>query len=175
MQQARDQSIKSANLWTSLPLWAGVIGGMLGGTLSDYVLARTGSRRAARQGVAIGSLFLGLLCYGVAYQFTDMSWTMLTVGMGLGIVTFSSPCSYALTMDMSGRNLGVIFATMNMAGNLGAFAFTLLIPRVVSWRGWDAALLVFAAMHVVAIVCWLLLNPNGVIGERPDAVLASKE
>ena len=57
----------------------------------------------------------------------------------------------------------------------GAWAFTKFIPRVVTWRGWDAALLVFAGMHVVAIVCWLLLNPNGVIGERADAAADSKE
>jgi nitrate/nitrite transporter NarK len=70
-------------------------------------------------------------------------------------------------MDMGGRNLAVIFATMNMVGNFGSWAFTKFIPRVVSWRGrWDDALIVFAAMHVVAIVCWLLINPNGVIGER---------
>ena len=78
-------------------------------------------------------------------------------------------------MDMGGRNLGVIFGTMNMAGNLGAWAFTKFIPRVVTWRGWDAALLVFAGMHVVAIVCWLLLNPNGFIGERVNRIPASEE
>lgn len=170
LQRAHDQSLQDANLWTSLPMWAGVIGGMLGGTLSDWVLTRTGSRRAARQGVAIGSLLLCLLCYGVAYQFTDVRWAMLTAGLGLCVMTFSSPCSYALTMDMGGRNLAVIFAIMNMAGNLGAAAFTTFISPIAEWGGWNAALFVFAGMHVVALLCWLPLNPNGLIGERaaPD-------
>jgi len=175
LQTARGLSIRDANLWTSLPMWAGVIGGMFGGMLSDFVLTRTGSRRAARQGVAIGSLLLGVLCYLVAYQFADVRWAMLTSGLGLCLMTFSSPCSYALSMDMGGRNLAVIFATMNMAGNLGSAAFTTFIPRIADWGGWDAALLVFAAMHVVALLCWLPLNPNGVIGERPEAAPASKE
>jgi ACS family glucarate transporter-like MFS transporter len=175
LQRARGQSIQDANLWTSLPMWAGVIGGMLGGMLSDWVLTRTGSRRAARQGVAIGSLLLCLLCYSVAYQFADVRWTMLTAGLGLCVMTFSSPCSYALTMDMGGRNLAVIFATMNMAGNLGAAAFTTFISPIAEWGGWNAALFVFAAMHVVALLCWLPLNPNGVIGERVEAAPDSKE
>ncbi|MGH7224392.1 MAG: MFS transporter, partial [Gemmataceae bacterium] len=172
LQEARGQSVKDANLWTSLPLLAGVIGGPIGGILSDFVLARTRSRRFARQGVAIGSIVVALFIWWLASQIPDVRGAVLLAGLGILIFTFSSPCAYALSMDMGGRNLGVIFGTMNMAGNLGAWAFTKFIPRVVTWRGWDGALLVFAGMHVVAIVCWLLLNPNGLIGERADAATA---
>jgi sugar phosphate permease len=175
LQEARGQSVENANYWTSLPLLAGMIGGPVGGILSDVVLARTGSRRAARQGVAIGGLLAGLICYGLAYQVSNLTGALLLACVGLFIMTFSSPCAYSLTMDMGGRNLGVIFATMNMAGNLGSWAFTTYIPAVVKWRGWDAALFVFAAMHVVAIGCWLLLNPNGLIGEPSTTETASQE
>jgi ACS family glucarate transporter-like MFS transporter len=169
LQEARGQTVEDANKWTSLPLIAGVIGGPIGGVLSDFVLARTRGRRAARQGVAIGSILIGLLIYGLAYQVDDLFGAVLLASLGVLVMTFSSPCAYALTMDMGGRNLGVIFATMNMAGNLGSWAFTQFIPRVVEWRGWDRALLVFAALHVFAIVFWLALNPNGIIGESSDS------
>ncbi len=175
LQEVRGQSVKDANYWTSLPLLAGMIGGPVGGILSDFVLARTRSRRAARQGVAIGGILGGLLVYVLAYQVANLTGAVLLACLGLFIMTFSSPCAYALSMDMGGRNLAVIFATMNMAGNLGSWAFTKFIPRIVTWRGWESALLVFAAMHVVAIVCWLLLNPNGVIGEPDDAATTAKE
>ncbi len=175
LQEARGQSVTSANYWTSLPLLAGVLGGMIGGVLSDFVLAQTGSRRAARQGVTIGSIVVALTFYGLAFQVADVWAAMLLACLGVLFMTFSSPCAYALTMDMGGRNLGIIFATMNMAGNLGSWAFTTFLPRIVEWRGWNTALLVFASMHVVAIVCWLVLNPNGIIGERAEAALDSKE
>ena len=83
-------------------------------------------------------------------------------------MTFSSPCAYALTMDMGGRNLAIIFATMNMAGNLGSFAFVKCIPNIAAGHGWDAALFVFLAMHLVAVVCWLPLNPNGTISDPSE-------
>jgi sugar phosphate permease len=164
LQEVRGQSVTTANYWTSLPLLAGVVGGPIGGMLSDWVLIRTGSRRAARQGVTIGSIVVALILYGLAFQAADVEGAMLWVSLGVFIWTFSSPCAYALTMDVGGRNLGVIFATMNMAGNLGAWAFTTFLPRVVEGQVWDRALLLFAAMQIVAIACWLCLNPNGVLG-----------
>jgi sugar phosphate permease len=170
LQEARGQSVEEANYWTSLPLLAGILGGLIGGLFSDLVLARTGSRRAARQGVAVGSILVGLCIYGLAYQVADVRGAVLLTSLGVLIWTFSSPVAYALTMDMSGRNLGVIFATMNMAGNLGAWALTTFLPRVVEWRHrWNDALFVFAAMHIVALVCWLVLNPNGIIGEGGES------
>jgi ACS family glucarate transporter-like MFS transporter len=168
LQEARGQSIEAANYWTSLPMLAGILGGMIGGIVSDFVLVRTGSRRAARQGVAAGSILVALLIYGMAYRLADVNAAVLLASFGLFIWTFSSPMSYALSMDMGGPNLGIIFATMNMAGNLGAWAFTQFFPLVVDWSGWDGGLLVFAAMHVVSIGGWLLINPNGIIGERAE-------
>ena len=168
LQEVRGQSVASANYLTSLPLFAGIVGGLVGGILSDFVLARTGNRRAARQGVAVGGILVGLLFYGLAYQVANLTGAVLLASFGLFLVTFASPCSYALTMDMGGRNLGVIFATMNMAGNLGSWAFTTFFPRVAAWQGWDGALLVFVGMQIVAIVCLLLLNSNGIIGERGE-------
>jgi sugar phosphate permease len=175
LQEARGQTVESANYWTSVSLLAGVLGGMIGGVLSDFVLIRTGSRRAARQGVTIGSIVVALVFYALAYQVADVWAAMLLACLGVLIMTFASPCAYALTMDMGGRNLGVIFATMNMAGNLGSWAFITFLPRFVEEKNWDKALFVFAAMLVVAIVCWLFLNPNGIIGERAEAVPGSKE
>lgn len=168
LQEARGQRLGQANLLTSLPLLGGMVGGLAGGSLSDYVLRRTNSRRAARQGVALGSLLLSLLCYSVAYLTSNVDGAVMIAGVGVFAMCCSSPCAFALTMDMGGRNLGVIFGAMNMAGGLGAWAFVRFLPRVASAYGWNAALLVFAALHLLAILCWMRLNPNGVIGELAE-------
>jgi ACS family glucarate transporter-like MFS transporter len=175
LQDVRHKEISDANLWASVTLLAGVFGGPVGGSLSDWVLTRTGSRRLARQGVAIASIGVALGCYIVAFLIPNTSAAVLMASIGLFIMTFSSPCAFALTMDMGGRNLGVVFGLVNMTGNLGSWAFTKFLPRVVEHQGWDAALFVFAALHVVAILCWLPLNPNGVIGETAETTPQPKE
>ena len=139
--------------------------------MSDRLLARTGSRRVARQGLAVASLVGTLALYAAAYVTPDVTAAMLLFSLGMLVFFFSSTCAYAITMDMGGRNLGVVFGLMNMAGNFGAYAFTAAVPRLNDhYHGdWTPTLVLFAAMHVAALVFWLPLDPNGVIGERQPA------
>jgi len=165
LQEVRGGSVLDAGMLSGLPMWAGVVGGLAGGWISDTVLRHTGSRTAGRKGVAIGSLLIATLCYVLAYPIADARLAVLMLSAGSFIGTFASPCAYSLTMDMGGKQLGVVFGTMNMAGNFGAWAFVWIIPRLVKWwDGWDLALAVFAGVHLLAAVCWLALNPRGIIG-----------
>lgn len=164
-EEQRHASPEQAGLLTSIPLWAGVIGGTLGGGLSDYVLRRTGNRRLARRGVAVASLALAIVLYALAYLIPNVTLATLVLSAGFFLFCFSSPCAYALTMDISGKYLAVVFGLMNMVGNLGATAFTSSVSVLVKWGGWELALGVWLGMHVVALVCWLFLDPNVVIGE----------
>ena len=75
---------------------------------------------------------------------------------------------YALAIDMGGKDLAVVFGLMNMAGNLGAYAFISFLPRLIQVGGWDLALLVFVALHFVAAACWLFLDPNAQLRRPPE-------
>jgi ACS family glucarate transporter-like MFS transporter len=167
LQEERGSSVLSAGVWSGLPLYAGVVGGLVGGWLSDAVLRRTGSRRAGRNGVAVGSLLAATLCYVLAYPIPNAFLAVLVLSAGYFFASFAAPCAYALTMDMGGRQLGVVFGAMNMVGNFGSGSFVWIVPRLLRWsEGWGLALAVFAGVHLFAAACWLLLNPDGVIG-RP--------
>jgi sugar phosphate permease len=175
LQEGRHVGKELANQLTSLPQWAGVIGALIGGLLSDYLLARTGSKRVARKGLAVASLVGCLAIYAAAYAVPDPVLATAVFSVGMFVFFFSGICAYAVTLDMGGRNLGVVFGLMNMAGNFGAWAFTGLVPRLNAWTGdWSATLALFAVMHVAALAFWLPLNPDGVIGE-PAPPPAPKE
>jgi ACS family glucarate transporter-like MFS transporter len=143
----------------------GVVGGITGGLLSDEVLRRTHSRRAARNGVALFSLLGSIALYILAYPIGNVYLASLVFGLGVFLFCFSSPCAYALTLDIGGRYLAVIFGLMNTAGNLGAFAFVSFAPWLRDVGGWNLVLLVFAGMHLAAALCWLVLDPNATIDE----------
>lgn len=177
-QEARGADVQLAGLLTALPLLFGIFGGPVGGMLSDYVLKRTGSRSAARKGVAVGSLLAGTLLFLLAYPIGNVWLATLLFSAGVFLTTFASPCSYALSMDISGKHVAVVFGVFNMVGNLGSWAFIKYLPRLIppsegasQASDWDLALAVFAGLNVAAALCWLFIRPEQTIGEpqTPEA------
>ncbi len=165
-EKAYDDAAKRlAGRLASFPQWAGIVGGIVGGALSDYLLRRTGQRRIARNGVAIASLAVAMVLYLIAYGIADVTTAVAVLSLGFFVFCFSSPCAYALAIDIGGKNLAVIFGLMNMMGNLGASAYTASIMRTVALGGWELALGVWFSLHLFALICWCFLNPNVVIGE----------
>jgi ACS family glucarate transporter-like MFS transporter len=161
LKEARKLSEVDAGFWTSVPLWAAVAGTLVGGVLSDWILMRTGSRRAARQGLSIVTLLACVVCFVLAYFTRDLTTAMMLVAAGNFLATISQPCSFALTMDLGGKQLAVVFAIMNTAGNIGATIFPQTVGFLAEWYGWTAALILFVSLQLVAAVCWIFLNPYG--------------
>ncbi len=172
LEGEREIRRKQAAKLASYPQWAGIFGSVLGGALSDFVLRRTGNRRLARNGIAIFSLASATAIYLGAWFVADVTLAILVLSAGAFFFSFSSPCAYALCIDIGGKNLAVIFGLMNMLGNLGAFAFVSSIMTLVAHGGWELALGFWLALHVIALVCWLFLDPNVVIGEAVPVRLA---
>jgi ACS family glucarate transporter-like MFS transporter len=163
LKASRGVAPLKAGLLTSLPLWTFALGSLAGGTISDWLLVRTGSRRISRQGLAIASQFFCAVFVLIAYTVHDSTAAVLIISVGSGCAAIAGPIAYAITIDMGGNHVRTVFSVMNMAGNIGSFAF----PFVVAWlvgegpnASWDKVLPVFAAIYVLAGVCWLGFNPD---------------
>src|SRR5215475_774806 len=102
-QLERHQSKEKAAYLSSYLQAMGVVGGLVGGLISDEVLRRTGSRRAARNGVALLGLLGGVLLYFASYPIANVYLATGVFGLGVFVFSFSSPCAYALTLDLGGR------------------------------------------------------------------------
>jgi MFS family permease len=165
LEKERGLSVKDATAMAAWPQYAGVVGGLIGGMLSDLILRRTRSRYLARNGVAVGGLAVCLIWYVAAWFAPNVHIAGVLLAVGAFFFNFSSPSAYALVIDIGGKHLPVVFGAMNMAGNFGAYAFVTLLMTMVSWGGWEFAFAVWASLHVVALLCWLLLDPSKNIGE----------
>jgi len=160
-----------ANHLTSFPQYIGVFSGPIGGFVSDWILRRTGKRRLARNGVAIASLGLGVVCFLPIFLVSSAELQVVFFTLGTFVSTCAAPCAYALTMDVGGKDLPTVFGAMNMMGNFGAAAMTGLVPRLNHWTGgtWQASLILFVAIHALALLCWLVLDPNKPINRREQS------
>jgi len=161
LQQTRGVSVPHSGLLTSLPVLAVVLGSLAGGLLSDWLLSRTSSRRVARQALAVVSLLACTVLVVLAFFIRDTTLAVLAISGGQFFASCAGPCAYAISMDLSGRHVTTVFSFMNMCGNLGAFAFPIVVPALVAWTGaWDAVLFTFAGIHLAAAVCWLCFDGN---------------
>jgi sugar phosphate permease len=164
LQETRELPADQAARLTSMPLWAVVIGSPLGGILSDWFFARTGSKRVARSGIAAASMFACALLIALAYLVNNVLGAILLISVGSFCSSLGGPCAYATTIDVGGNHVGTVFSVMNMCGNVGAAVFPMIVPLLVAAAGtWDIVFLFFAGIYVAAGLCWLLVNPNVII------------
>ena len=164
LQETRGVSIARSGFLNMLPLLAVVVGGMAGGAFSDWLLKRTGSRRIARQGMGAVCLFTCALLIFWAMFIGDTLAAVLVISLGSFFAAMAGPCAYTITIDMGGAQVPTVNATMNMMGNLGAWAFPIVVPWLLKQFGsWDAVLVVFGGCYVAGALFWLLLKPEGTI------------
>ncbi|MEX2118840.1 MAG: MFS transporter [Pirellulales bacterium] len=164
LKETRGVSTGLAGALASLPLLAIVVGSPLAGALSDWLLARTGSRRISRQWFAVASM---LACAALIVPANWIANPLLAVSLIAAssfCAAFGGPVSYTVTMDLGGRHVATVFGMMNMSGNFGAAVFPFVAARLSTATGnWDAVLFVFAGVYVLAACCWMLVDPDSKI------------
>lgn len=179
LQETRGITVMRSGLLGSLPVIATLLAAPVGGAVSDWVLQRTGRRRRARAGLSVGFLLASAGLIFAAYPIRDPISAVLLISAGSFFAGMAGTISYATTIEMAGRHVATVFATMNMSGNVGAALFPVIVPWLLAWSStpasstpatpnWDLVLFVFGGVYLVAAGCWVLLNPEGTFVQQPD-------
>jgi ACS family glucarate transporter-like MFS transporter len=126
-----------------------------------------GSRRAtAIVGFTLGVVGLGLAMQAKNLAFLDtdqaqLYWFVFSFALATFGVDMTLSPSWAFCNDIGGPKSGAVSGSMNMVGNVGAALSAISFP----WF-WKAAgdanwfFMLAAALNVIAILCWLGMNPN---------------
>jgi ACS family glucarate transporter-like MFS transporter len=157
----------AAGLLSSLPLFAGMAGCLLGGLATDRLTRRFGllwgrsllglvSRVAA--GLAVAGCFIG---HSAGITALALTLAAFATDLGLG-------ATWAYFQDAGGPYVGTLLGWANMFGNLGAFLSPLLLGYVARDFGWPVALAVCAGLFVVSGLCWFGIDARVPIVSAPD-------
>ena len=161
LQEARGVTIIHSGWLSALPLLADVTGCIFGGALTDAVLRWTGKERLARQGISVIAL---LMCAGLiacAWSVANPTLAVLVISAGMFCAAIANPCGSAVTMRIGGKHCATVSGTMNMCGNFGAASFPIVVPWLLRTTGsWNAVLVGFAALYVLAAGFWLMLRTD---------------
>ncbi|HEY1203613.1 MAG: MFS transporter [Bryobacteraceae bacterium] len=143
------------------PLLFGGVGCAVGGFLAARTAGWMGSVKVARRSMAAaGSLGAAVLLM-VHTGIRDPFWAMVAMGFACFANDLIMPNAWGACMDIGGKYAGTLSGSMNMMGNLaGGFAAVAAgyLLRATN-NNWLVPLHVMAALYLVGVVCWLLLDP----------------
>jgi len=158
LRETRGVSLLESGLLTTCAGAGALVGAVLGGYASDWVLARTGSKRLARQGLAV----VGMGTCAALMAVSDVNAAIALITVGAFVATFGGVAGYTVAIDYGGERVGTVFGAMNTAGNLGAMLFPVTIGWLVTATGtWNAVLAAFVVLMAVDAVLWAMLDPRG--------------
>ncbi len=176
LQESRHITVVKSGFLSVLPHLSIAAACLTGGALADFISRKTGGSGWSRKGLAVISLMLSTTLIGAAYFVQDATSAVVVISIGVYCAALAGPGAYAVTMDMGGRHVGSVFATMNMIGNFGAGMLPWLIPALRSQiqsspsllavcanDSWNAVMALIAVLHFLAAVCWLLLPLRGTV------------
>lgn len=163
LQDVKQVDPRIGGLMSTLVLFAGIVGMLCGGPVTDLITQRFGRR--------IGRSLPLVLCYTVAViayvscLSLESAWAFIAAASVVAFATdMSVPAIWAYMQDVGGRNTAAVFGWGNMWGNLGAATTPLLVPVVLErWDtngDWHEAFLLFAGGYVIAALSALGINAN---------------
>jgi sugar phosphate permease len=155
LNDGRHFTANEARLLSSWPLLAMVVGNIVGGLATDWLLHKTGSTRFARRSVAITGLLVCAL-FVVAAALVEDGYTAVYCLTGAGFFLESTiGASWSVPMDTAGKYSGTVSAMMNMAGQLfGAVLSPSVFGYFAQVGNWQAPWLVAAALLLVGVGIW---------------------
>ncbi len=110
-----------AGVLASLPLFGGAVGGMLGGTLQSWLIARTGNHRWVRSLIGCTGKMLAAVLMFASLAFDSALVILVFFAFVKFFGDWSQPTVWGTTTDIGGRNAASVFSAVNTVGSVAGF------------------------------------------------------
>jgi MFS family permease len=171
LREGRHLALTSTALLGILPLFCGGLGNPASVFLLKVVVRWTGSVAQARRWVACLGMAGAAAFLVISTMVRDPLPAMLAIGMASFSNDLTMPPTWASVMDVGGKYAGTVAGCMNMWGNIGGALSPLVIGYMLTWThsNWDLTFYVSAAIYLMGILCWVLLDPVTPLDEEAHA------
>jgi len=161
LREHRGLSVAALGIWGSIPLLAGMLGDIVGGSISDLILKRTHNARLARRGVAVPGFILAGVFVIPAAMVAGTTLSIVMLSASFFFLEWVIGPAWAVPMDVGGRFSGTVTGVMNMAGALAASLTAIVYGALFGAGYWVAPFLVSAAVMGAGAIIWaFLIDPD---------------
>jgi sugar phosphate permease len=157
----RHLSLKAVGTLASLPLFAGMVGDIVGGSLTDRVYRKTGRLKFARRVVAAPAMLASGVCLIPAALAHSALTAILCLTASLFFLELVIGPAWAVPMDVGGEYSGTVSGVMNMAGSLAASLSPIIFGALVQRGFWITPFFISAGVLLTGALIWtLLIDPE---------------
>jgi ACS family glucarate transporter-like MFS transporter len=147
----------------ALPFLMGTLGNLVGGVLSDRLVARWGLRlgRIVPGSVSLAVSAVLLVAMTMTHQ---KAWIVVLSSLGFGVADLMLPVAWAICLDIGRDYAGAVTGTMNTAGQLGGFVCSVAFGYVVQATGsYSVPVWIIAGLVMTAAVLFTRIDPTRVL------------
>jgi sugar phosphate permease len=160
LKDHRGFTLKQMGFYASLPLFAGVVGDLAGGWVSDILLRRGASVTHARRLVGVAGFLIAAIGIIPATLTADPKMSVAFSCLAFGGLELTVGVSWAIPLDIAGDFAGSAAALMNSVGNIGAAISPAVLAYLVTGYGWNVPFLVASAMCVVGMLIYARIDAS---------------
>ena len=165
MKDVQGVSFEKSEWSTALPLVCGGIACFAGGLLSDALVKRTGRRRFGRAIFPIcGCSIAAAAMFAIPFARTS-STAIFWMCVASFAYDFGQGVTWASIVDIGGRYAGIAAGFINI-GCLGNAVQPYIGAELFHAFGWNVLFCVYAVSFLLAMACWLFINPNRAFYDR---------
>jgi sugar phosphate permease len=161
LSEGRCMAGRELAFFAGLPLLLSVVGDVLGGSMTDWAVRRFG-RRWGRAGVGVAAYVVagGSLLLATLAREPWLGATLFAVGTAANM--FQMGTAWGTCQDVGGGHAGVVSATMNTAGQVGAMICPPLVVYLKDYSsyGWNADLALMGGSFLLASLFWFVIDPR---------------
>jgi MFS family permease len=142
-------------------LIGGVVGDMVGGILSDYLLRRTGSLKIARRGVLVFGLLGSFLFILPTLMMHELWLTTVCLGVAFFLLELTNPVIWSIPMDIAPNHAGTAGGLMNTGFGIAGIVSPIIFGHLIDVTGsFAASFTLSAALLVVGGLAALWIDPT---------------
>lgn len=147
--------VKLASLWyLGMVPWIGpVFTTPLGGRISDWIYARCGNLRIARNSVAMTSLLISGLCFVLIPTTHSMGGVLTLIALGNSAALASNSIYWSNLIDIDPSRTGTFGGIMHFLGQTAAMLAPTVTGVLVSKFGYHAGFVVAGVICLTGVVC----------------------
>lgn len=154
-------TLERSGAYSAIPLFVGALGCIAGGSLSDWLVRRTGSLRWGRRIVGVAGFLLASAGFAGATVANEPLAAVLWLAFAQGAQDLTLPVAWATCVDVGRSSGGTATGFMNTASSISA----MLSPISAAWLqqtfgSFNAMFATAVGVYFLGAVMWFFIDPE---------------